>query len=129
MKLLVILFILKLYARRNFFILKLSLKSSKKVLGRELWVNSTILYEISRLDSFTTTCTYCGSRFLMRLYTWQYFIPFYFALDKTNCARCGSYYLESIKLTVIDQRGEQTINRDAKIAGGIRSYASNKNSF
>jgi len=34
-----------------------------------------------------------------------------------------------MKLTAIDQRGEQTINHDAKIAGGIRSYASNKNSF
>lgn len=92
----------------------------------------------------------------LRLYAWQYFIPYYFAFDKQNYARYGSYYLESMLQieenypglkdllknnglsvlaqenhnvrTAIDQRGEQTINRDAKTAGGITSFASNDSS-
>ena len=73
--------------------------------------------------------------------------PFYFALNKQNCARYGSIYLNTLTsldithpgckellthqgLSVqgqsryptripIDQRGEETINRDAKTSGGL----------
>ena len=31
--------------------------------------------------------------------------------------------------TPIDQRGEQTINRDAKVAGGIKYFASDQNAI
>lgn len=92
----------------------------------------------------------------MRLKAWEYFIPFYFALNKTNYARYGSYYLEFMKSlennypglkdmlktkgisvqgqdrypirTAIDQRGEQTINRDAKTAGGVKSFSTREES-
>ena len=78
-------------------------------------------------------------------------MPFYFALNKTNYSRYGSHYvnlLENIEQiypglkellrykglsvqaqdryklrTAIDQRGEQSINRDAKTTGGIKSFA------
>ena len=81
----------------------------------------------------------------------SYFIPYYFILNKTHYARYGSYYLqvmkgidsthpsakEMLKLkslsvqakdkyvlrTAIDQKEEQTINRDAKVAGGIKEFA------
>ena len=87
----------------------------------------------------------------MRLFCWKMFLPFYFALNKMNYARYGSYYVRvlgnlnmlypgaeellinkgiSVQAqdrypvrTPIDQRGEQTINRDAKTAGGIRNIA------
>ncbi|MEM7298253.1 MAG: hypothetical protein AAF391_08310 [Bacteroidota bacterium] len=91
-----------------------------------------------------------------RLECWKYFVPFYFNFNKNNYARYGSYYVECMKSyddkfpglknilkekgfsvqsqeryplrTAIDQRGEQTINRDAKTAGGIRNFASNEES-
>ena len=77
------------------------------------------------------------NNFDLRLFAWQYFLPFYFALDKTNYARYGSFYVETTRQieqkhpglkhlleekgisvlaqenhnirTAIDQRGEQTI--------------------
>ena len=81
----------------------------------------------------------------MRLYAWENILPYYFALNKVNYARYGTCYLETLKQidirnpglktllekrkisvqaqiaypvrTAIDQRGEQSINRDAKTAG------------
>ena len=94
------------------------------------------------------------NNFQLRLYAWQFFLPYYFALNKTNYARYGSYYVEAMKSieerypglkqlleekglsvlaqdrhnvrTAIDQRGEQTINREAKTVGGIKTFAGNK---
>ena len=37
------------------------------------------------------------NNFEARLYVWEYFIPFYFVFNKTNYARYGSYYLETLK--------------------------------
>ena len=102
------------------------------------------------------------NNFDLRLFAWQYFLPFYFALDKTNYARYGSFYVETMRQieqkhpglkhllkekglsvlaqenhnirTAIDQRGEQTINREAKTVagiktfGGIKTFAGNKSS-
>ena len=91
------------------------------------------------------------NNFEVGLKCWQYFLPFYFALNKTNYFRHGSYYvnlLENIEQiypglkellrykglsvqaqdryklrTAIDEREEQSINRDAKTTGGIKSFA------
>ena len=81
----------------------------------------------------------------MRLYAWENILPYYFALNKINYARYGTCYVETLKQidirypglkpffekrrmsvqaqiaypvrTAIDQRGEQSMNRDAKTAG------------
>ena len=37
------------------------------------------------------------NNFEARLCAWEYFIPFYFVFKKTNYARYGSYYLETLK--------------------------------
>lgn len=83
--------------------------------------------------------------FEMRLDVWEKMLPYYFAFNKTNYARYGSWYVELLRnidtqypglkpllktgglsvqaqphypmRTSVDQRGEQTINRDAKTAG------------
>lgn len=83
----------------------------------------------------------------MIIKAWQTFLPMYFAFNKVNYARYGSYYTfilmnmeqfypglkdliskEGLSVqgqekyplrTAIDQRGEQTINRDAKTSGKI----------
>ena len=79
--------------------------------------------------------------FEMRLDAWERVLPYYFIFNKINYARYGSYYVQVLKQieskypglklllpcglsvqaqetqlvrTAIDQRGEQTINRDAK---------------
>ena len=85
------------------------------------------------------------NNFDMRLNAWERILPFYFALNRTNYSRYGAWYVESLKnielsfpglkellkdggisvqarennplRTSVDQRGEQTINRDAKTAG------------
>ena len=36
------------------------------------------------------------NHFDMRLYCWEYFLPYYFALNK-NYARYGSFYVASLK--------------------------------
>ena len=84
-------------------------------------------------------------------------LPICFALNKQNYARYETIYVHSLpnietahsgckKLllnkglsvqaqsryplkTSIDQRGKQTFNRDAKASGGIKSFASNKDSI
>ena len=84
-------------------------------------------------------------------------LPFFFGMNKTNYSRYGSYYLrmlESIELecpgckelllsaglsvqvqdhypnrTAIDQRGEQSINRDAKTAREPRNVTLQKAPF
>ena len=95
--------------------------------------------------------------FLLRLYALKYLLPFCFALNKQNYARYGSFYVHSLEnlnnthlgcreliqekglsvqaqdrypaRTPIDQKGEQTINRDAKTAGGIKFFASDQNAI
>ena len=89
--------------------------------------------------------------FKKRVLGWKYFLPFYFALIYSSYARYGSYYvraLESIEQMYpgvndmlkcqglsaqaqekyslrasIDQRGQQTINRDAKTSGGAKAFS------
>ena len=85
------------------------------------------------------------NNFGMRTHAWASWIPYYFSTNLFNYARYGSFYLEVLKnldqlypelkemlskcglsvqaqekyphRTAVDQRGEQTINRDAKTAG------------
>ncbi|XP_066920039.1 uncharacterized protein [Clytia hemisphaerica] len=89
------------------------------------------------------------------MYCWKEFIPMYFIMNKRNYARYGSYYVSQMEhlkqtqpteynelvknglsiqaqdryplATACDQRGEQTINRDAKTAGGVKGYSSDHN--
>ena len=115
-----------------------------------------LLYlDLMRVQHYAHTAIQVNN-FDIRLFAWQYFIPYYFALDKQNYARYGSFYVETMKQieqihpglkellekkglsvlgqyhynlrTAIDQRGEQTINYDAKTVGGIKKFAGNKNS-
>ena len=86
-----------------------------------------------------------------------YGLSFYFVFKKTNYARYGSYYLETLKTiensypgmkeimkrtgssvqgqdkyplrTSIDQHGEQTINRDAKTTSGIKAFTTKEDSI
>ena len=94
--------------------------------------------------------------FNMRINSWEILLPYYFALNMFNYARYGSFYLETLKTieynypglkpmlvksgmsiqaqdrhplrTAIDQRGEQTINRDAKTSGGVKAFATDSSS-
>ena len=94
--------------------------------------------------------------FDLRVESWEKFLPFYFAFNMFNYARYGSYYVHTLKnmealypglkgmlkktglsvqaqeqypmRTAVDQRGEQTINRDAKTAGGIKAFSTNSSS-
>ena len=95
--------------------------------------------------------------FDLRMIPWQKMLPFFFAMNRSNHSRYGSYslrMLESIELqypgckelllsaglsvqandhcahrTAINQRGEQSINRDAKTAGGSRNFTAQKAPF
>ena len=97
------------------------------------------------------------NNFLLRLYGLKGIMPLIFALDKQNYARYGSYYIHSLEnldithpgcrelhqdqglsvhaqerytcRTAIDQREEQSINRDAKTSGGIKYFASDENAI
>ena len=96
------------------------------------------------------------NNFDLRLSCWKFFLPLFFATDKTNYSRYGAYYvailerieelypglrnlLETKGMSVqaqgkvplrvaVDQRGEQTLNRDAKTTGGIKHFASDNSS-
>ena len=95
--------------------------------------------------------------FDLRMIAWKKMLPFFFAMNKTNYSRYGSCYLrmlESIERqypgckelllsaglsvqaqdqylnrTAIDQWGKQSINRDAKMAGGIKKCYSSESSI
>ena len=105
--------------------------------------------ELMRLQHQARTAVQTND-FEMRLDAWNKMLPYYFTFNKTNYARYGSYYVQSLKqidnrykglkvllndagisvqaqethpLRVsVDQRGEQTINRDAKTAGKNNIY-------
>ena len=96
-----------------------------------------------------------GNNYELRVEGWR-MMPFFFALNKTNYARYGgllhatatefrynSSWLQRISEaqqysvqgqdkyplhTAIDQRGEQTLKKDAKSTGGIKSFASSSES-
>ena len=94
--------------------------------------------------------------FESRVESWEKFLPFYFAFIMVNYARYGSYYVHILKnmetlhpglndmlektglsvqaqdrypiLTALDQRGEQTINRDVKTSACIKAFSTNSSS-
>ena len=96
------------------------------------------------------------NNFDLRAEAWKKLLPLYFAFNMFNYARYGSFYVETLNCindlypgmrplltktglsiqgqdryplrTAIDQRGEQTINRDAKTSGGIKSFSTNQSS-
>ena len=98
-----------------------------------------------------------SNNFSLRLHGLKTALPFLFALNKQNYARYGAIYvntLENLERThpgckellsekglsvqgqdrykcriAIDQRGEQTINKDAKVSGGIKYFASDENAI
>ena len=85
------------------------------------------------------------NNFDFKVLSWEFMLPFYFYFNKLNYARYGTYYLQQLThietlypglkellmvkglsvqaqithpvRTAIDQRGEQTINKDAKTSG------------
>ena len=93
------------------------------------------------------------SNYELRLKCWKEILPHFFCLNRTNYSPYGSYYVSQLlKIdelfpgckdllkhygisvqgqeryplrTAVDQRGEQTLNRDAKTSGGITSFAEN----
>ena len=97
-----------------------------------------------------------GNNYELHIEGWRRMMPFFFPLNKTNYARYSAYYMlqlqnldithpgckellkcNSISVqgrdkyplrTAIDKRGEQTLNKDAKSTGGIRSFASSSES-
>ena len=66
--------------------------------------------------------------FNMRINSWEILLPYYFALNMFNYARYGSSQDRHPLRTAIDQRGEQTINRDAKTSGGVKAFATDSSS-
>ena len=93
------------------------------------------------------------SSYELRLKCWKEILPYFFCLNRTNYSRYGRYYASQLlKIhelflgckellnyygisvqgqdryplrTAVDQRGEQTLNRDAKTSGGITNFAGN----
>ena len=95
------------------------------------------------MDLFTKIILIC-------VYLMEFFLPLYFATDKTNYSRYDSSCIavlerieelhpglrqlletngmsvqahESPLRVAVDQRGEQTLNHDAKTTGGIKHFA------
>ena len=93
------------------------------------------------------------SNYELQLKCWKEILPYFFCLNRTNYSRYGSYYVSQLlKIdelfpgckelskyygisvqgqdryplrTAVDQRGEQTLNCDAKTSGGITNFAGN----
>ena len=114
--------------------------------------------DISRPYANATVSSQGSSRkqLWVTVVSWEYFLHLNFALNKQNYARYGAFYvnvLENIATvypglkeiieekglsvqgqeyyslrTATDQRGEQTLNRDAKIVGGIKCFSNDPKS-
>ena len=95
--------------------------------------------------------------FNLRLLCWADSLPLCFAFNKHNYARYGAYYVHSLQTLdvthpgakqliekqgisvqrshhkasrqALDQAGEQTYNRSAKIPGGIKQFANNQTTY
>ena len=54
------------------------------------------------------------NNFELRIKSWEFFLPFYFALNKINYARYESYYVEALKSIEIIHPGlkEMLMKRD-----------------
>ena len=124
-------------------------------LGRtsQFWVVNYL--DIMEVIQLVHTAVQEGN-FDLRIEGWKRMMPYFFSLNKTNYSRYGSYYIGKLRAlestdpgslelirengisvqaqdryplrTAIDQRGEQTLNREAKTTGGIISFAGNDNS-
>ena len=98
-----------------------------------------------------------GNDYALKLEGWIRMMPYFFALNKTNYSRYGSYYIQQLisldrthpgckevveikgvsvqaqdqypLRSAIDQRGEQTLNREAKSVGGIGRFGGNIDSI
>ena len=120
---------------------KTDIRNGKLGKTAQFWMMYIDLMELQQM-AHTSIQT---NDFGMRLYAWENILPYYFALNKVNYARNGTYYLETLKQidirnpglktllekrgmsaqaqiaypirTATDQRWEQSINRDAKTAG------------
>ena len=55
-----------------------------------------VRYDLVKNQCFAHIAVRSNS-FDQRLFAWKYMIPFFFVLSKINCARCGSFYTESMR--------------------------------
>ena len=81
-----------------------------------------------------------------RMCAWEFFLPFYFSTNKHNYARYGSWYVHQMRnrdslhsgneiifsvqsqarynlRTAVDQREEQSLNKDRKTVDGVRRFS------
>ena len=56
----------------------------------------TMYLDMMRLQCMAHTATQ-ENDYKMRMHTWSTFLPYYFALNKVNYARYGSFYVETLK--------------------------------
>lgn len=118
-------------------------REGKKGKTAQFWI---MYLDLMRLQHQIHTAIQTND-FDMRLNAWKEMLPLYFALNKTNYARYGTWYVQTMTevddrypglkellkstglsvqaqtshpiRTSIDQRGEQSINRDAKTSGMV----------
>lgn len=118
---------------------------SERKIGKtiQFWV---LYLDLMRLQHQIPTAVQTN-KFNMRLDAWDKTLPMYFAFNKTNYARYGTWFVQTMKeiddrypgvkpllqsndlsvqvqtaypiRTSIDQRGEHSINRDAKTPGNF----------
>ena len=61
----------------------------------------------------------------MRLYAWENILPYYFALNKVNYARYGTYYVETLKQIDIRYPGlKPIVGKKGNVCTGSNSVSS-----
>ena len=118
------------------------------------WAQFWLIYLDLMEHHYQIHIAFQENNYTERIIVWEYFLSFHFAMNDINYPRYGSYYVQSMKYinhlypglkqilenncmsvqvqyryticTSIDQRGEQTLNKDAKTAGGVRGFAANQ---
>jgi hypothetical protein len=121
-----------------------SVRSGKIGKTPQFWI---MYLDLMQLQHYIHTAVQ-ENNFDLRLYCWETALTYFFAFNKMNYGRYGSYYVQILKhidlmfpglkdlllkggigvqaqvnhplRTAVDQRGEQTINRDAKTTGTFK---------
>ena len=129
---------------------KKDIRQGKYGLTQKLWLLYMDLIQHELLTRYSVQ----ENNYNSRLYCWKFFHKIYFALNRTNYARYGSFYVSVLQnneniypglktlletkglsvqaqnhyplRTAIDQRGEQTFNKDAESYRGIKNFANNE---
>ena len=100
---------------------KTDVRNGKLGKTAQFWMMYVDLMELQQM-AYTSIQT---NDYDMRLYAWENILPYYFALNKVNYARYGTYYVETLKQIDIRYPGlKPIVGKKGNVCTGSNSVSS-----